>query len=175
MALSNEFEPLYATQHDIKKFRCGKPTMDEFLHRYAAKNAKLGLSKTWVLADRQPETDKAAIAAYYTLSLLSIAPEQLNNGNGLPRYSAPTTLLARLAVASSYQGKGLGTASLLAALMQAVKTSDNGLPTYAVVLDVLDESAMAFYQQFTFFKPLDASGKQLFVPMAVLKKQFDVA
>ena len=59
--------------------------------------------------------------------------------------------------------------------MQAVKTSDNGLSTYAVVLDVLDESAMAFYQQFAFFKPLDASGKRLFVPMVVLKKQFDVA
>ena len=85
MALSNEFEPLDATQHDIKKFRCGKPTMDEFLHRYAAKNAKLGLSKTWVLADRQPETDKAAIAAYYTLSLLSIAPDQQQRFTALSR------------------------------------------------------------------------------------------
>ena len=175
MALSNQFEPLDKTQHNIKAFRCGKPAMDEFLHRYAAKNAQLGLSKTWVLADRQPETGKATIAAYYTLALLSIAPEQLDGGSGLPRYPAPVTLLARLAVSCSHQGKGLGTTTLLAALMQAVKTSENGLPTYAVVLDVLDEAAMAFYQQFALFKPLDASGKRLFVPMTVLKKQFDVA
>ncbi|WP_289004371.1 GNAT family N-acetyltransferase [uncultured Kingella sp.] len=175
MALSNQFEPLDKAQHDIKHFRCGKPVMDEFLHRYAAKNAQLGLSKTWVLPDRQPETSKAAIAAYYTLSLLSIAPEQLNDGKSLPRYPAPVTLLARLAVASNYQGKGLGTTALLASLMQAVKASDNGLPTYAVVLDVLDEAARAFYQQFAFFKPLDAAGMRLFVPMRVLKKQFQAA
>lgn len=105
MALKKAFEPLDKTIHDIKAFHCGKPVMDEFLRRYAAKNAKLGLSKTWVLSESEA-SGKLAVAAYFTLAVQSVSPDDLHASN-LPRYPAPVTLIARLAVDSTYQGKGL--------------------------------------------------------------------
>ena len=53
--------------------------------------------------------------------------------------------------------------------------NNNGLPTYAVVLDILDNDAMRFYQKFNFFKLLDNSEKRLFVPMKIIQKIFQAA
>ena len=166
MALKNTFELLDKAIHDIKAFRCGKPAMDEFFHRYAVKNAKLGLSRTWVLAENET-TGKAAVAAYFTLAVQSVSPDEFHTEK-LPRYPAPVTLLARLAVDSRYRQTGLGSKALLSALGQAVKIYRNGLPTYAVVLDVLDDEAMRFYEKFEFFRPLGSYADKLYVPMAVL-------
>lgn len=171
MALKKAFEPLDKTIHDIKAFHCDKPVMDEFLRRYAAKNAKLGLSKTWVLSESEA-SGKLAVAAYFTLAVQSVSPDDLHASN-LPRYPDPVTLIARLAVDSTYQGKGLGSKTLLSALAQAVKIYHNGLPTYAVVLDVLDDEAMRFYEKFEFFKQLGAYTDKLYVPMAVLQQIFE--
>lgn len=167
----NEFVPLDKASHDIKCFDCGKLVMNEFLQRYASKNAKLGLSKTWVLVDEQMATAKLPIASYFTLSALSVEPSQFTAN--LPRYSVPTTLLARLAVDKRYQGQKLGVRTLLSALAKAVQLHQNGLPSYAVILEVLDDEALAFYQQFEFFQtmPTANDGKiRLFVPMSVLEE-----
>ncbi|OBX06343.1 hypothetical protein QV08_10555 [Gallibacterium salpingitidis] len=168
MALNPFFEPVDKDKHHLKGFNCGHADMNTFLARYASKNAQLGLSRTWVLAEQTTDRNKAAVAAYYTLAVQSICPEKLIE-QGLPRYPTPVTLLARLAVDISYQKQGLGTKTLLAALAQAVRMADRGLPTYALILDVLDENALAFYQQFAFFRPLDDTNRKLFVPLRVIR------
>lgn len=169
MQFNQEFVSLDKSSHDLKKFDCGKPVMNEFLHRYASKNAKLGLSKTWVLLDIGATSAKLPIVSYFTLSALTVEPSQFTAN--LPRYGVPTTLLARLAVDKNYQGQHLGVRTLLSALAKAVQLHQNGLPSYAVILDVLDDEALAFYQKFEFFQQLPSlDGKmQLFVPMTVLE------
>lgn len=172
MALKPYFEVLDKAKHQPKPFDCGKAVMNDFLKRYAAKNQTLGLSRTWVLAENVTDGGKAQIAAYYTLACQSVEPENFGDKVSLPRYPTPTILLARLAVHNTYQGQKLGQKTLLAALAQAVRISEQGLPAYALILDVLDDDAFRFYQQFEFFKSFDASSdnkRRLFVPMSAVK------
>ncbi|MFD1244872.1 GNAT family N-acetyltransferase [Paralysiella testudinis] len=172
MALNPYFEVLDKARHQLKSFDCGKAVMNDFLKRYAVKNQNLGLSRTWVLAENSADGEKAAVAAYYTLAFQSVEPENFRDKVSLPRYPTPTILLARLAVNKAYQGQRLGRKTLLAALAQAARISEQGLPAYALVLDVLDDDAHRFYQQFDFFKSFDTPADdrvRLFVPMSAVK------
>ncbi len=145
--------------------------MDTFLMHFAQRNNKVGLSKTWVLLnDHITEHKKFKIAAYYTLASCSIIREDLPVTQSLPAYPIPITLLARIAIDTTHQGKGLGSKVLITALRQAVILSDLGLPSYGVVLDVLDQQALEFYQNFDVFKPFSDNPMRLFIPMATLRK-----
>ena len=67
MAIQQEFVALNPSHFDVKAFDCGKPDMNQYLARFAAKNIGLKLSMTWVLPGEEMVTDqKAPIAAYYT-------------------------------------------------------------------------------------------------------------
>jgi hypothetical protein len=51
-----------------------------------------------------------------------------------------------------------------------VRLCDEGLPALGLVLDVLDENALAFYQRFNFFHAFTNDPMRLFVPMTALRK-----
>lgn len=155
-------------QHNPKNFDCGKQGMNAFLQKFALKNQQLGLSKSWVLVDNNnPQT----IIGYFTLSIQTIEP-QLIEEEKLPKYQLPVTLIARIAVDKTFQGKGFGRKLLFLALKKSLQLNNHGLPTYAIVLDILDNDAKEFYQQFNFFKELDNSGRKLFVPMKIIRELF---
>ena len=172
MALQQAFVDVDYTNHDIRRFRCGKPQMDAFLIQYAAKNAILGISKTWVLLDADKgERKKFPVAAYYTLAVGTVTREALPiDYTELPSYPVPVTLLARLAVSKSYQRNGLGAKTLITALRQAVTLKNRGLPSIGVVLDVLDEDAFNFYSHFGVFHAFSDNPMRLFVPMQVIQQ-----
>ena len=145
--------------------------MDVFLVRHAAKYATLGLSMTWVLVeDDIGDQKKHQIAAYYTLAGGTVTRETLPTNQALPPYPVPVTLLAHLAVSENYQGRRLGEKTLVTALRQSVLLSNKGLPSFGVVLDVLDEDALSFYQRFDMFHPFSDNPMRLFVPMQVIQK-----
>jgi GNAT superfamily N-acetyltransferase len=168
----SQFALLNPQQHDVKSFDCGKPDMNLFLSRYADKNRKLGLSATWVLTTQPPQDDieKATLAAYYTLASTTVSREQIPTDKNLPAYPVPVVLLARLAVNRSFQKQGLGEKTLVTALRQSVTLTDKGLPALGVVLDVLDNDALDFYQKFEVFQSFTNDPMRLFVPMAVLRQ-----
>jgi len=170
--LADQFVLLDAKQHDLKAFDCGKPEMNQFLSRYADKNRKLGLSSTWVLPEQlaQNEKKKSIVAAYYTLASATVSREKIPSDKKLPAYPVPVILLARLAVNSVYQKQGLGEKTLVTALRQCVRLTDRGLPALGVVLDVLDQEALGFYQSFDVFQNLTDNPMRLFVPMNVLRQ-----
>ena len=172
MRFAREFVLLDPQQHDVKRFDCGKPDMNVFLSRYADKNKKLGLSATWVLVTQpcQDDTKKALIGAYYTLALSTVSREQIPSDKKLPAYPVPVVLLARLAVNRLFQKQGLGEKTLISALRQSVCLTDKGLPTLGVVLDVLDNDALGFYQRFDTFQTFTDDPMRLFIPMNVLRK-----
>ena len=58
---------------------------------------------------------KFKIAAYYTLASCSIIREDLPVTQSLPAYPIPITLLARIAIDTTHQGKGLGSKVLITA------------------------------------------------------------
>lgn len=172
MTFASQFLLLEQQQHDVKSFDCGKPDMNQFLSRYADKNRKLGLSATWVLTTQQPQDniEKATIAAYYTLASTTVSREQIPTDKNLPAYPVPVVLLARLAVNRCFQKQGLGEKTLVSALRQSVTLTDKGLPALGVVLDVLDNDALGFYQKFEVFQPFTHEPMRLFVPMNLLRK-----
>lgn len=57
------FEILDKQKHNVKDFDCGQGVMNAFLKRFALKNQKLYLSKTWVVFDESKldETNKADV------------------------------------------------------------------------------------------------------------------
>ena len=155
--------------------------MNEFLARFAIKHNKLGLSRTWVLPDVIPEVNivsgaetaqqgtKKTIAAYYTLSTATVSRAAIPAQQSLPTYPIPVILLARLAIDKKHQGQGLGAKTLISALRQAAALSQSGLPAYGLILDVLDEQALSFYNSFDVFQPFTDDPMRLFVGMKTIQ------
>mgnify|MGYP002637598966 FL=1 len=171
MELSQGFVFVDNSKHDIKGFKCGKPGMDTFLSRFAVKHGKLGISRTWVLpATKSGESQKEKIAAYFTLSSSTVVREDIPVEKSLPGYPVPVVLLARLAASEDYQGQRLGEKTLIASLRKSVELTDIGLPALGLILDVLDQDALKFYQRYGIFKPFTDDPMRLFVSMHVLRQ-----
>ncbi|MFT5576943.1 MAG: hypothetical protein ACI89D_002473 [Bermanella sp.] len=169
MPLEQNFVAVDRSLHDLKGIDCGKPSLNEFLSRHAAKHSKLGLSRTYVLTEIS-ESPKKSIAAYFTLASATVARDKLPTKQSLPSYPVPAVMLARLAVSRCQQGCGFGAKTLVYALRQAANLSSAGLPAYGLILDVLDGDALQFYQHFAMFEPFTDDPMRLFVSMKTLLK-----
>lgn len=170
MSLAQKFVLADQKKYDLKGFDCDKPNMNLFLSRFAIKNGKLGLSRTWVLPVNEADKTKVSIAAYYTLASSSVSRQDIPTDNSLPGYPVPVVLLARLAVDKNYQRQHLGEKILITALRKSVELTDNGLPVIGLILDVLDENALHFYHKYKIFKPFTSDPMRLFVPLQVLRQ-----
>jgi len=116
----------------------------------------------------------ADICACYTLSHTEIERQSLPKAlaKKLPRYLIPVMLIAQLAVHQEAQGHGLGKVALIAALRHAYEVNMH-LPSYAVVVDALDEGVQGFYDQYG-FQPLDTHNHRirLFLSMKTVAQLF---
>ena len=172
-----EFLPLDSRTTNVKTFDCGKEAINVYLRRYAAKNMALNLNRTFVLPFTTEDSTtgggsaRPQVAAYYTLAHQTLVREELPDSSHLPRYPVPVILLAQLGIDQRFQRQGLGAKTLVHALRHAYQIASNpkGLPAMGVVLDVLDNDALAFYQSFDFFLPLTDNPMKVFVPMASLE------
>jgi GNAT superfamily N-acetyltransferase len=126
-------------------FDCGQEALNRFLIRYALQNQQAGASQTYIaLADEQ-------IAGYYTLVVGQVdydaAPQRLTKG--LARHPVPIMLLARLAIAAKWQGKGLGAGLLKDAMLRTLQAAEiAGIRAFAV--HAKGDQAKAFYEHFDF-------------------------
>ncbi|HYW46983.1 MAG TPA: GNAT family N-acetyltransferase [Bryobacteraceae bacterium] len=113
--------------------------------RCTFQSQQAGASRTFVaLADEE-------VAGYYTLVVGQVeytdAPERLIKG--LARHPVPIMLLARLAVAASWQGNGLGSGLLKDAMLRTLQAADiAGIRAFAVHAN--DDAARSFYERFDF-------------------------
>jgi GNAT superfamily N-acetyltransferase len=142
--------------HDIDQFDCGREALNRFLSRYAFQNQQAEASQTYVALASD------AIVGYYTLVVGQVeyaaAPERLTKG--LARHPVPIMLLARLAVATTWQGKGLGAGMLKDAMERTLQAADiAGIRAFAV--HAKDDEARAFYEHFG-FSPLPSDSYHLF-------------
>jgi GNAT superfamily N-acetyltransferase len=131
--------------HVVDGFDCGREPLNRFLIRYALQNQQAGASQSYIaLADGQ-------IAGYYTLAVGQVdfddAPQRLTKG--LARHPVPIMLLARLAIAVAWQGKGLGAGLLKDAMLRTLQAAKiAGIRAFAV--HAKDDQARAFYEHFDF-------------------------
>lgn len=153
--------------HDRSRFSCGNSQLDEYLRKFVNQDRKRYGTAPYVLV----REGDAAVYGYYTLSSLSIDPGELpeETVKRLPRYPAiPATLLGRLALDQSCQGKGLGEFLLMHALDLSLSQADK-IGSAAVVVDAIDDAAIRFYQHFGFI-PFPDHPDRLFIPMKTIKQ-----
>jgi GNAT superfamily N-acetyltransferase len=129
----------------VDEFDCGREALNRFLARYEFQNQQAGASQTYIAL---PDD---TVVGYYTLVVGQVeyaaASERLTKG--LASHPVPIMLLARLAVAISWQGKGLGAGLLKDALQRTLQAADiAGIRAFTV--HAKDEEARAFYEHFGF-------------------------
>ena len=143
---------LLAPRHKLDAFDCGKPVLNDWLVRDARQAQGAGSTKTFVVADDDH------VLGYFSLTVGQIdtleVPERMRKGMG--HYPLPVVLLARLAVATSAQGRGLGWGLLKDAIARTVLISEQA-GVRAMLTHPLDQEAAAFYTRFGFVQsPLRA-------------------
>jgi GNAT superfamily N-acetyltransferase len=146
-------------------FDSGVPALDDWLRNQAGQAERKRLASVWIAT---PAGDPARILGYY-----SLAPWQIAFEDGppilrkrLPRYPLAVTLLARLAVARSAQGRGLGGELLVDALLRSYEASET-VPVQAVVVHAKDASVAGWYARHGFL-PFPDRPLHLFMPMATV-------
>lgn len=160
---------ILSSKDNKENFTCGKEMLDKYLHLQAKQDVKRKLTACFILSNNE-----TTVTGYYTLSNTSVNGEFLPDGiikKLPPSYKhLPATLLGRLAVDINYKGQGLGANLLMDALRRSYNNSLQ-IASMAVIVDLIDEESMAFYNHFGFIA-LPDSGK-MFIPMALLKNIFD--
>jgi predicted GNAT family N-acyltransferase len=136
---------------DRKGFTCGVAALDAYFHSRVGQEIDKRYCACFVTLDNSDDS----IAGYYTLSPSAVAVEEVPEEvrRKLPRYDkVPCTLMGRLAVAKTHQGKGLGEVLLFDALARA---SNSALGGFAMYVRAKDEKAKAFYVKYGFVQLSD--------------------
>ena len=157
-AAENLNPPVLLTKdHDRNAFDCGVPALNDYLQTYALQNQKKHSARTYVA------TRANQIVGYYSLAYGSVSLEEAPQTvkSRLPRHPIPVILLARLAVDSTEQARGLGAALLKDALLRTIQAAEiAGLR--AMLVHAKDDSAKRFYEKFG-FEPSQIDAYHLFL------------
>jgi GNAT superfamily N-acetyltransferase len=131
-------QPLSAA-HSIGGFDCGVVSLDNWLRQRALHIQISGASRTFVVCDERD------VVAYYALAASAVAP---NAAPGRFRRNMPdpipVAVLARLAVARSHQGMGLGRAMVRDAAWRVIHAAE-AIGIRGLLVHALSDEARAFY------------------------------
>lgn len=130
---------LLTTKHQTQNFDCGVESLNIWLQRRAAANQLSGASRTFVACDEDN------VVGYYALATSAVAPIAASGRfrRNMPE-PVPVVVLARLAVASSHNGQGLGRALFQDAAQRVVHAADV-IGIRGLIVHALSEEAKAFY------------------------------
>jgi GNAT superfamily N-acetyltransferase len=130
--------PIHENFH-IADFDSGVPVLDDWLKRRARANQASGASRTYVVCDGE------RVLAYYALASGAV---EIEEATGRVRRNMPdpipVAVLARLAVARSHQGRGLGRALMRDAAQRVLHAADI-IGIRAVIVHAISPEAKAFY------------------------------
>jgi len=151
--------------HDRSAFDSGKPELNDYLKRFARQTQERDGAKTYVVLEDN------RVIAYYTLVVGDVewqdCPEEIRKGLG--KYPVPVLVIARLAVDSGFQGKGLGIGMLKDAFLRAVQVSSIA-GVAAVIVDAKDAEAKAYYERKELgFKPMPGDAMRLYLPIRIIR------
>ena len=131
--------------HLLEEFKCGKTSLNDWLLRHARQAQASGSAKTYVITEDQ------RLAGYYSLTVGQIdtfeAPDRVRKGMGA--YPIPVVILARLAVATQDQGRGVGIGMLQDAIRRTLIVAEQA-GVRALLTHPIDEDAARFYLRFGF-------------------------
>ena len=131
-------EPL-TTEHALCGFDSGVASLDDWLRRRALQNQVSGASRTFVVCDT------GAVIAYYALAASAVAsdaaPGRFRRNMPDP---IPVVVLARLAIAVTHQGRGLGRALFQDAANRVIHAAGT-IGIRGLLVHAISEDAKAFY------------------------------
>lgn len=134
-------------QHRLEAFDCGKENLNVWLARYARQAESSGSARTFIVE----ELTEHAVAGYFSLTVGQVdileAPDRIRKGMG--RFPIPVVLLARLAVATACQGRGIGYAMLQNAIHRALLLAEQ-VGVRALLTHPIDAEAERFYLKYGF-------------------------
>jgi GNAT superfamily N-acetyltransferase len=143
--------------HEIETFDCGQPDLNRFLIRHALQAQQANSSQTYVGLSGK------TVIGFFTIVAGEVrhadAPARVVKG--MPRYPIPLLVLARLAVHSEWQGRGIGAGLLLDALGRTLQAADI-VGARALAVHAKDDSAASFYHHFGFM-PSPTDKRHLFL------------
>lgn len=158
-------EPLDRRKHQVQGFSCGDERLDRWLQASARQAQRRDVARTYVAVDGADEA-----VGYYTLVAGQVehrdAPDRVRKGVS-PHFPIPVALVARLAVATTHQGQGLGSDLLRDSLRRILAASDQ-IGIRAVLVHAIDERAAGFYRRLG-FEAATPDGLTLMVPLAAVR------
>ena len=111
-------------------------------------------------------SDVSELLGYYANTFGEVSAHEEIESLALSNYSRPAYLIARLAVDSKWQGRGIGRMLLFDALDKAIRASSlAGLEL--VIVEAIDEKVVKFYQGVG-FQRFSSSSTKLFITMKSL-------
>jgi predicted N-acetyltransferase YhbS len=129
---------------DTTTFKCGEPSLDDYLRERAHANHLRGASRCFVTCRHRQ------VVGYYALGAAGVqrrdAPGEVRRNMPDP---VPVTLLSRLAVDGKEQGHSLGKHLLRDAIARGVQAADI-IGVRAMLVHALHDDARAFYARFDF-------------------------
>jgi GNAT superfamily N-acetyltransferase len=135
---------LLGEEHDRGSFTCGVESLDRYLETQAGQDVRRKVNAVFILSELD---EPARVLGYYALCAVAIAQDDVPETarKYVPRYPlVSATLIGRLAVAKDRQGQGLGAVLLADALHRAFESAST-VGSSMVIVDALDEQAVAFY------------------------------
>jgi predicted N-acetyltransferase YhbS len=129
----------FAGHHQVGEFVSGVASLDEWLRRRAQGNQASGASRTFVACEGPK------VVGYYALAsgAVNVAAVPGRFRRNMPD-PVPVVVLGRLAVHSSYQGKGLGRALFRDAALRVVNAAE-AIGIRGILVHAISEEAKAFY------------------------------
>ena len=149
--------------HDLSKFECREPALDAWLKRRALQNEESGASRTYVVRAGQE------IAGYYALSTGAVShAEAVGRVRRNMPDPVPVIVIGRLAIASRFQGRGIGTALLKDAVLRILQAAEIA-GIRAILVHAISEPAKRFYEKNGFI-PSPADPMTLMITIAEAEK-----
>lgn len=132
-------------RHELAAFASGQSSPDSWLAQHARGAEARRTARTFVW-----HQGEGVVVAYYTLAAHVLVKDQLPRalGRGSPE-RIPAVLLARLALDSRLQGRGLGSVALAEALGRVVEATKVVAARF-VVVDAIDDTGASFYRHHGF-------------------------
>lgn len=132
-------------EHAVEGFDCGQEPLNRFLIRHALQSQRAGAAQTYLSLGND------TVVGFYTLVVGEIAYDDAADRlkKGLARHPVPVMVLARLAVSTIWQGRGLGAGLLKDAILRTLQAAEIA-GIRAIVAHAKDDAARRFYERFEF-------------------------
>ena len=153
-------EPL-APAHNTHDFGCGVESLNLWLQKHAAQAGAVGSARTFAIHDNEQDR----VVGYHALTAASVTHNEATAraAKGMPRHPIPAALLARLAVDTTVQGRGIGAWLLRDAMLRTLSAAES-VGIRVLLVHAIDEGARGFYERHGFEpSPTDPLNLQMLI------------